>query len=306
MTDLRSVKERYLKWVIVIAVILMAAGITLLVLFPDGGIVYIVGGTFIQIGITLMIIDLFISRIGSKLLQKQINADFREVLGIENPQSRLFPELIRLIRQHPYHVLSFNSINTLYYDNKNRNKKYNMLFVEESTIAVNAVEDNTQYHFFRGTSTGVNAITQLKEVSINGFLLDIKKDIIFCENKEENKLECIVKHPMKKGKVYVFKIKYKSSVCMSDLNKKGISEDYMVNQFIELTNKIRVVWNFPFEIKDYTFLVKKTDVCRREDFLKPKLQKKSIIIEEQNLNNGDQIIIIYRKPLLFKNPPKNL
>ncbi|MAE42424.1 hypothetical protein CMO93_01520 [Candidatus Woesearchaeota archaeon] len=108
MITSKDLSEWYIKWVLIFAIILISLGTVSLFVFPDSRFLTIVASSFIQLGITLFVIDLIIKSIGSRLLQQQVMNGFRKILGIENPNSKLFPELISLIHPHPYHVLSID------------------------------------------------------------------------------------------------------------------------------------------------------------------------------------------------------
>ena len=159
----KNFKETYLKLVIIIALFFFSTGLILIIKFPDG-VFFSIGLAFIQLGITLFIVDLFISHFASRLFRIEIIKNFREVLGINNPESSLFPELIRLIRPHPYNVLDFSSENTFVYDEKNRKKPVNMRIVEKTKILIQALEDNIQYNFYRVNDPGVISTKYLKEI----------------------------------------------------------------------------------------------------------------------------------------------
>ncbi len=288
-------KEAYLKFVMVIAIILFVVGIILLTFFQDG-ITYVIASAFIQLGITLFVVDLFISNFTSKIFQKEIIKNFREVLGITNPKNKLFPELIRLMRPHPYHVLDLITENQLFFDEKKKNQPYNLAIIEKSIIQVQAREDNVHYHFFRGTETGENSSEFLKEIKLDGVILDKDKDLIIDYNKEKKIIEYQIKHKLKNGTTYKFEIIYHYSACMSDLKFGNVTYDEFKQEFIELTNRVKMIFRFPFNLKDYIFRIKRCDACNnRENFLNPEIKDNVLVVEQENLDNGDFIEITYKK-----------
>jgi len=297
MESLKNNKEVYLKLVIIIAIILFFVGILLLIFYQDG-IPYIIASALIQLGITLFVVDLFISNFARKVFQKEIMKNFREVLGITNPRNKLFPELIRLMRPHPYHVLDMKVDNNLVYDEKNKKKEYNLLIIEKSIVNVQAREDNVHYHFFRGTETGANSHEFLKEIKLNGVILDKDKDLIINNNKEKKIMEYQIKHKLKNGKIYTIEIVYHHSACMSDLRFGKVTYDEFRQDFIELTNRVKMIFRFPFSLKDYFFTIRRGDACNRETFIRPNLKKNILTVEQENLDNGDFVEVSYKKKLV--------
>ena len=246
MTRINKLKEKYNKYSIIIAIISFCLGLIVIVISPTI-LNCIIGGAFIQLGISILVVDMIISKIGSKILIEQIMKGFRYVLGIDDPNNKLFPELIRLIRPHPYHVLGLTISNELFYDENKKNKPFNLGIKETVESIVQAKEDNVHYHFFRETSDSENSLDSLKEIRINGNLLT-RKDLISEKDESGKVVKYIVQHPLKAGQTYKFEMKFLHSGCMSDLNQGGLKEDFMKCKFIELTNKAEISFKFPFNI----------------------------------------------------------
>lgn len=295
MVASNSLNELYIKYTLIFAIILFSLGIIGSFLYSKNQFLLIVFSSFIQIGITLVIVDFVIKGVGNKLLQEQIMEGFRKILGIENPDNKLLPELIGLLRPHPYHVLSMNSKYNLFYSQNTKNKDINMDILEESSITVQAKEDNVQYHFYRGSTTSEINKFNLKEIWLDGAVLDPEKDLIKSYNEDQSSIDYILKYKFKRGKTYTIKMIYYHPSCMSDLNNQQIKEDYFQCKFIELTNKSKNTFVFPFELKDYIFMARRIDACQREHLIKFKKNNKTISIEEENLNNGEFLKLIYKK-----------
>ncbi len=288
----KDIKEQYNKYIVVIAVLLFLIGLTIVIL-SESRVPTIVGGALINLGMTIVVADLFVSRFGSRLLKEQIMNGFRRILGIEDSENTLLSQLIHLQRPHPYHVLGMTTLSKMVYDSNKKDKQYNMYVVERTTVYIKALEDNIHYHFFRGTPTGENSNYKI-EVRLDGYLLKFGRDITSHEE-EDKRVQYIIKYKLKQGKKYKVEILSVHPTCMSDLNHGTIKEDYFEHKFIELTNKYDGVFEFPFDLRNYEFTAKRIDACRREKFTDVKIKDNKVYISEENLYNGDHITLDYRK-----------
>ena len=293
---IEDLKQRYDKWIVTIAFILFLLGLTMIIFFEDNNILFIAGTVFIQLGITTVVVDLFISKWGRRLLIFEIVKVFRKILGIEDPQNTLLPELIHIMRPHPYHILQIDSNVTFFYDKDKIKEPYNMYSKEKIKLTIQPREDNIHYHFFRGTPTGDYTSYKLVNLKIDSVLLHPKNDIIEMENKDNKITEYILKHRLKKNKKYIIEMEFDCPTSMSDLKSNVVKEDNFICKYIELTNKSISKFNFPFNVNGYWFMVKRKDSCGREKFIEctPK-NKTTIVIKQENLDNGDSVCLTYTK-----------
>ena len=295
MVTSKDLNEWYIKWVLIIAIVLISLGTVSLFVYPDNTFLTIIATAFIQLGITLFVVDLVIKSIGSRLLQRQVMIGFRKILGIENPNSKLFPELISLMRPHPYHVLSIDVENRMVYDINPKRNSFNMGIIEKTIVVVQAKEENVNYHFYRGSDDAELSRFKLKKIELDGESLDPQKDLIITENPDTEVKEYLVKYKLKKDQTYKFELVYEHPPCMSDLNNNEVKEDYFMHRFIELTNKAKLRFIFPFDVEDYIFMARRIDASHREELIKFKKGKKDILLEQENLDNGVVIKLGYKK-----------
>lgn len=287
-----NLKEQYNKYIVVIAVLLFLIGLTIVVI-SESRIPTMVGSALINLGITVIIADLFVSTLGSRLLKEQIMNGFRKILGIEDPENTLLSQLIHLQRPHPYQVLSMNTISKMVYNEDKKDKEYNMYVIEKTTVYIKALEDNSHYNFLRGTPNGENKDYKI-EVRLDGFLLKLGRDVTYHEE-DDKRVNYVINYKLKQGKKHKVEIVSIHPTCMSDLNHRTIKEDYFEHKFIELTNKYDGIFEFPFDLKTYEFTARRIDACRREKFIDIKVKNNKASISEENLYNGDHIIMDYRK-----------
>ncbi|MFA7707385.1 MAG: hypothetical protein WCX73_00375 [Candidatus Pacearchaeota archaeon] len=259
---------------LVISIISFALGIILYLLFNKSDIIQFIGGTFIQIGISLIIINIIISKIGQEIFRQQIREDLRE-------------EMITLVKKYPYKVNETISTKKMI-PSLDKTNPYNLDILEETTIDITALEDNTHYRFRRGSANVKEKLNFY--VLLDGILLDNKKDIHFCGNDTYQIIE-----KLKKDKLYKIKIVLKQNNIMSDLKADEINQDYFIQEFIELTDYSKTKLIFPFKLDKYKFFIRRIDSCGRIVLMSPKIKDNIVLIEQENLHDGDKVEIAYSK-----------
>jgi hypothetical protein len=249
-------------------------GILLYAFSLEDTILKFIGGSLIQVGLSLLIINIILSKIGQDIFRQQVREDFRE-------------EIIAIMKRYPYKVENVESKKLMKYST-DRNNKYNLNLFEMTNVNIIALEDNVHYRFRRISS---NVTEKLNfNVFLNDILLNNNKDIHDCGDG----LYQIIKK-LKKDQKYNIKILLRHNNIMSDLNNKEIKEDWFNQEFIELTDHSKTEIVFPFSLKNYQFFIRRSDACGRISYLKPDIKNNKILIEQENLHDGDNIDILYRK-----------
>lgn len=293
MANLINLKEKYFNLIFLCSIFLFFIGLVLLYNFQDSILWQTVGTAFIQLSITIIVIELFISYFGKRLFKKEIAKMIRSIIGIKDPENKLLDELIKLNNPYPYNILFLECTNEVI-QSKKINGSYNLDILETTSVKVKAQEDNIHFHFQRGGS-GKKDLNSLEEISINKIILEKKDLVIDTDNIDDSVTKYIIKHRFKEGEVYDIKIVYRNVCCMSDLSRGNLKKDYFTDTFFELTKHARLIYKFPFDINGYHFGARKKGPCHREKLIKIKPLKQGFTITEENLYGGDTIEVLYWK-----------
>lgn len=296
-----KLRERYDKFLSAFAISLFLIGILLLVLFRDTYFCELTGQILIQLGISILVIDLLIAKLGNRLQQETIKSIFLDILGIHK-NKKLISELNYINRPTGYQVISFEEENVMLYE-RDKNKEHNMKIIEKRKVKIEIKQENSHYSFDRA-SDALNDI-KVTSLKINGQELDLNnpRDIISYKDESENRWYFKIVKQLEKGKTYTIEYTAEYPHCMTDLNFSKKDMDFIETRFIELTQKACIVYKFPFDLDKYNITIRRKDMTEfnYEPLPKENLsvdKKKNIIrVNETNLRNYDKIVMYYSKKL---------
>lgn len=299
-TYLKNIKNLS-KYILIIGLCISFLGILILSWFFNTEVGKLIGSTFLNLGLTILVVDVLISKLNTDIFMDSLDKQFRFILGIENKKSKLLPDIMNLLRGGGYKILSSFEENNFYYE-EDRTKKNNMGIIEKVKVKLIAEKENVHYFFKRGTPVGnVNDIEILK-LTING-------DEISPTDKEEFTIKVcpdfnyfIFEKGLEKGKEYNIYFELKFPKTMSDLNyndKNENKKDWLSIFNNQLTNKCEFIINFPkdFPINDYKFRARRQDISKLS-YEPIKIKKKGKLgksIFQENLDVGDKIWFFYEK-----------
>ena len=164
MLTSKQKEKKFFDLSLISSIILFSLGILLYAFSIDDTLERFVGESLIQVGLSLLIINILISKIGQDIFRQQVREDFRE-------------EMIALIKKYPYKVENVESGKLMKYSS-DKNNKYNLDFLEITDLNIIALEDNVHYRF-RRISDNVKEKLNFN-VFLDGVLLNNKKDIHDC------------------------------------------------------------------------------------------------------------------------------
>lgn len=299
MGSLTSYVEKSSKWVFQIGLGSLFIGMVILFLFHNNDLGQLFGSLFLNLGMTIIVVNVFISDINVKVFSKSMGEHFRSILGIENVNSKLLPEIMNLTRGGGYVVLSSIEDDQFYYE-KDKNKKLNMGIIETVSTKIVAKEDNVHYFFKRTADNGGRSIEILK-LAINGKEISASDPDEFTIRRCPDYNYYIFERPLMKGKEYDISFQLKVPETMSDLNYMGedsLSEDWVMSFFIQLTNKCTLNLHFPegFPIENYKFRARRQDLSKLT-YLPIAISKAKlkVSVSQENLDAGDRIWFFYEK-----------
>lgn len=296
-----SLREKYDKFLLAFGVSLLFVGVLILIFFKEGYFYELSGKIIVQLGISIIVIDLLIARLGNRLQQETIKSIFVDTLGIPE-NKKLISELNYIYKPTGYQVISFEEKNEMKYET-NRNKKHNMKVIETRKVVIDVKKENSHYYFDRSIIAEPKREAKIISLKLNGQELDLnnRRDVVsYVDYTMDRKYFKIVRQ-LEESKTYVVDYIVEYPYCMSDLNHKKMEMDFIETRFIELTEKAKIIYIFPFDISKYNILLRRKDISefRYEPIPKENVKinnkKNQITINECNLKNNDKIIMYYSK-----------
>lgn len=299
---LLELREKYDKFLLAFGISLIFFGIFFLISYKNEYYFEFISQILIQIGITIVIVDLVISKLGNKLQQESIKQIVRDVIGIPK-NKKLISELEHINRPTGYQVIDFEEKNYMEFE-KEKNKEFNMKVIEQRKVIIDIKQKNSHYYFDR-SSPPAEEKDNIKVISlkIDDQELDLenKRDVITYKDDIENRRYFKIVRQLEMGKVYTIQYTVEYKNCMSDLKFGKIKKDYIETRFIELTQKAKISYKFPFDIKKYNIMLRRKDITEfkyepiPKKHLKFDYKKNEVIVNETNLRNNDKIIMYYSK-----------
>lgn len=296
-----KLRERFDKFVMSFGISLFFIGILVLVLWKQYYFLELIGQLCIQIGITILIIDLFIAKLGNRLQQETIKSIFRNILGVPK-NKKLISELDYIYKPTGYQVIYFEEKNDMRYE-KDRNTKYNIRVIETRKVIIDVKKENSHYYFDRATVSESKREPKIISLKLNNEELDLtnRRDVVSYKDYAGDRRYFKIVRQLEKGRTYTIEYIAEYPYCMSDLNHKDIEVDFIETRFIELTEQAKIIYNFPFDIKEYNIFLRRKDMS--EFKYEPIPQKNfkiiknnnEIIINECNLKNNDKLVMYYYK-----------
>ncbi len=296
-----KLRERFDKFLMSFGVSFLSIGILFLVLWKKYYFTELIGELLIQIGVTILIIDLLIAKLSNKLQQETIKSIFRDLLGIPE-NKKLISELNYIYKPTGYQVIYFEEKNDILYES-NRNKKYNMKVIEKRKVVIDVKKENSHYYFDRAMVGDPKKEPKIISLRLNNEELDLnnRRDIVSYKDYTGDRRYFKIVRQLEEGKIYIIEYIAEYPYCMSDLNHKDTEVDFIETRFIELTEKAKITYNFPFDIRKYNIFLRRKDMS---EFKYEPIPKKNfninnknnqVIINECNLKNNDKLIMYYSK-----------
>ena len=261
--------------------------------FLKGGEITYFGGLLIEFGLLFLIGNWLIDKYKQEIYKSEFIKVLDKKLGLK--KTPLLTELINMQNPFKYHILDYNEYNTIKKDKKrNKNPKY---FIEQ-IVLVKLVpkKDNVHYAFSRGVDNKHDLKNiKILYIKINGNL--ITKE--FIEDKIlENRIDYLVRIPLKENKDYVIEIKTIYPPCMSDLSD-GKEYDSFGSCFNAFTERITLTYCFTdeyFKPNNYYFYVERSYMNLPDiEHIECGKIKSGIELKYGNLKNGDKLRVIYTK-----------
>jgi hypothetical protein len=295
------IRERYDKFLMSFGIFFLFIGILILVLWKEYYATELIGQLCIQIGITILIIDLLIAKLGNRLQQETIKSIFRNILGVPE-NKKLISELDYIYKPTGYQVIYFEERNDMMYE-KNRNKKYNMKVIETRKVIIDVKKENSHYYFDRAMVGEPKKEPKIISLKLNNEELDLtnRRDVVSYKDYSGDRRYFKIVRQLEKGRIYTIEYIAEYPYCMSDLNHKDIKVDFIETRFIELTEQAKIIYKFAFDIKNYDIFLRRKDMSEFKYEPIPKknfnIIKKNneIVINECNLKNNDKLVMYYSK-----------
>lgn len=296
-----KLREKYDKFLLSFAILIFFVGVLTLILFNDLYIFKLIGEILIQIGISILLIDLFISKLGNRLQRGTIKAMFIDILGIPE-NKKLISELNYINKPTGYQVISFEEENNMVYE-KDKSKKYNMRVIETRKVVIDVKKENSHYYFDRATVAEPTNEPKIISLKLSGQELDVgnRRDVVSYKDYVGNRRYFKIVKQLEEGKTYVIDYKVEYPYCMSDLSNEEMKNDFIETRFVELTEKAKIAYKFPFDIRKYNIFLRRKDISEFKYEPVPKEnivinnKKNMITINESNLKNNDKIVMYYTK-----------
>ena len=240
--------------------------------------------------------------------QETIKLTFRDLLGIPE-NKKLISELNYIYKPTGYQVIYFEEKNDIIYE-KNKNKKYNMKVIETRKVIIDVKKENSHYYFDRSIVGDPKKEPIIISLRLNKEELDLnnRRDVVSYKDYIGDRRYFKIVRQLEEGKIYIIEYIAEYPYCMSDLTHRDIGIDFIETRFIELTEKAKIVYKFPFDINKYDVFLRRKDMSEFKYEPIPRknveIRKKTneIIINECNLKNNDKLVMYYtKKPKVY--PP---
>jgi len=285
-------RNRILILIIGIAILMM--GTFLLIFFERENTISIMTTVLIEIGLTILIVNLIISYLEEESRIRTGNLKLYPIVKEKKINREELEE-----EKGDYKTLTDDTQFKFFYE-KHINKQMNLGVTKIRRIKIRPYKDNIEFYFKQWTIDQKQPY-KFDYVKIQGNLVNIKNREEFLIEQEENETYFRIRTPLKKNMIYTIEYKEHMYSCMSDLRhlkKDMLNQDYSAHTFLQETKWFRQDFLFPFNIREYIFYARKKRISSRELApikIEKDFKKNCVSIEERNILAGDSIWLYYEK-----------
>lgn len=268
---------------------------------------YMENNFLIELAVIALVIEIVIRRITGKILYRDIQRSIRDVIGITDPNSKVFPELLQRIEENAFHVIDRRVVHAIKYGYPRKKELYNMYSRVYEYAEVIPKSDNINFTFKRMIPENIpnpkiEKIECVENELKEEFNLNDPHAIIHF--REGSNVYYKILKPLKKNHRYKFTIISKTPLCLSDLNfreKEDNNKDWIGCELIMPTQSLGIIFKFPFDIKKYKFYIKRQNFSRTDiRVISPpsvefNYKNNRIKIKQENLEMGDLVTLYWEK-----------